>query len=174
MKRKRLGVVFFAVCVLFLSGCANAMQEGVEHLEQKEYSEAVKSFETVIQDGKNVGKAYHGQGIAYWELKEYDKAKEALERALENGVEGTANLYQTLGDSCMQLEKYEEALSSYWKGMACDGLTEEQLQDMLYNEVMAYEGLKDWDGAKVKMEAYVAKYPDDENAKKEAEFLETR
>lgn len=174
MKRKRLGVVFLAVCVLFLSGCANAMKEGVEHLEQKEYSEAVKSFETVIQDGKNVGEAYHGQGIAYWELKEYDKAKEAMEKALENGVEGTANLYQTLGDSCMQLEKYEEALSSYWKGMACDGLTEEQLQDMLYNEVMAYEGLKDWDGAKVKMEAYVAKYPDDEKAKKEAEFLETR
>ena len=53
-------------------------------------------------------------------------------------------------------------------------MTEKQLQEMLYNEVMAYEGLRDWDGAKVKMEAYVAKYPDDADAKKEAEFLKTR
>ena len=45
---------------------------------------------------------------------------------------------------------------------------------MLYNEVMAYERLKDWEGAKVKMAAYVAKYPDDTDAQKEAEFLETR
>lgn len=174
MKRKKLGIVFLTVCVIFLSGCANAMKEGTEHLEQKEYSEAVKSFEEVIKDGKNVGEAYHGQGIAYWELKEYEKAKDALEKALENGVEGTPNIYQTLGDACMQLEEYDEALSCYWKGMACEGLTEEQLQAMLYNEVMAYEGLKDWEGAKVKMAVYVAKYPDDTDAQKEAEFLETR
>ena len=95
MKRKKLGIVFLTVCVIFLSGCANAMKEGTEHLEQKEYSEAVKSFEEVIKDGKNVGEAYHGQGIAYWELKEYEKAKDALEKALENGVEGTPNIYQT-------------------------------------------------------------------------------
>lgn len=171
---KKLGVIFLTVCMIFLSGCANAMQEGTEHLENKAYSEAVKSFDEVIKEGKNVGEAYHGQGIAYWELKEYEKCRDSLEKALENGAEETPNLYQTLGDACMQLGDYDEALSSYWKGMACDGLTEKQLQEMLYNEVMAYEGLKDWDSAKMKMETYVAKYPEDTDAQKEAEFLETR
>lgn len=174
MKRKKIYVVFLTICVIFLSGCANAMKEGTEQLASKEYSEAVKSFGEAIQDGKNVGEAYHGQGIAYWELQEYEKCKAALEKALENGVKGTPNIYQTLGDACMELGEYEEALSFYWKGMGCDGLTEEQLQAMLYNEVMAYEGLKDWDGAKVKIAAYVEKYPDDTDAQKEAEFLETR
>lgn len=174
MKRRKISVILLAVCMLVLSGCANAMKEGTEQLQNKEYNEAVQSFSEAIKDGKNVGEAYHGQGIAYWELQEYDKCKESLEKALENGVEGTPNLYQTLGDSCMKLTLYEEALSYYWKGMASDGLTEKQLQEMLYNEIMAYEGLRDWDGAKVKMDAYVAKYPDDADAKKEAEFLKTR
>lgn len=171
---KKLSVIFLTVCMIFFSGCANAMKEGTEHLENKEYSEAVKSFDEVIKDGKNVGEAYHGQGIAYWELKEYEKCRNSIEKALENGVKATPNLYQTLGDACMQMEDYDEALSCYWKGMACDGLTEKQLQEMLYNEVMAYEGLKDWDSAKMKMKTYTEKYPDDTDAQKEAEFLETR
>lgn len=174
MKRKNICAVCLALCVLVLSGCGNAMKEGTEQLEKKDYSGAVESFSEVIKEGKNVGEAYHGQGIAYWELQEYEKCREVMEKALENGVTGTPNIYQTLGDACMALGEYEEALSSYWKGMGCDGLTEEQLQAMLYNEVMAYEGLKDWDGAKVKMAAYVAKYPEDTDAQKEAEFLETR
>jgi len=58
--------------------------------------------------------------------------------------------------------------------MSCDGLNEKQLQEMSYNEIIAYEKLHDWSSAKAKISAYVEKYPDDEKAKKEAEFLETR
>ena len=41
---------------------------------------------------------------------------------------------------------------------------------MEFNQIAAYEKLYDWESAKAKIEEYIAKYPDDEAAKKEAEF----
>lgn len=174
MKRKEQSLILIAVCVVMLAGCANPTQKGVEQLEKAQYEQAVQTFEKVIKSGKNMAEAYHGQGIAYWEMKEYEKAKVSLEKALENGVEKTSTTYQILGDCEMILGNYEEALSYYWEGMACDGLTEQQLKEMSYNEIMAYEQLRDWGSAKVKMAVYIRKYPDDAEAAKEAEFLETR
>ena len=40
--------------------------------------------------------------------------------------------------------------------------------------IVAYEQMKDWESAKAKLKEYLAEYPDDEAAKKELEFLETR
>lgn len=174
MNGKKRGILWIAVAALLLAGCGNALENGITQLEKKQYQEAAKSFEEVIKSGKDLGEAYHGQGLAYWELKEYGKAKESLEKALENKVQETASIYQILGNSCMELKDYEDALSYYWKGMACEGLTENQLKEMSYNEIIALEQLKDWNGAKLKIAAYVEKYPDDEDAKQEAEFLETR
>lgn len=174
MKTKKISVLCIVACMVFFAGCADPLKDGTEQLENKQYQDAVGSFEEVIKSGKNLGEAYHGQGIAYWELKQYDKAKEALKKALENEAEETVVMYQILGDCSMILGSYEDALAYYWKGMGCEGLTENQLQEMLYNEIIAYEQLRDWDSAKLKMAAYAEKYPDDEEAKKEAEFLETR
>ncbi|MEI3218996.1 MAG: tetratricopeptide repeat protein [Lachnoclostridium sp.] len=45
---------------------------------------------------------------------------------------------------------------------------------MMFNEIAAYEKMGDYETAKEKLREYTEKYPDDENAAKEAEFLETR
>ena len=45
---------------------------------------------------------------------------------------------------------------------------------MQYNVIVAYEQAKDWESAKVKLKEYLNDYPDDQNAQKELEFLETR
>ncbi len=174
IKRRKTAVLLCVVCTFLLTGCAGKVDKGIEHLEKKEYKEAVESFDKAIKEGEQVADAYHGQGIAYWELKEYDKAKEAMLNCLKEKGKPTATVYQILGDCEMQLENYEEAVSYYLKGMSCDGLNEKQLQEMSYNEIIAYEKLHDWSSAKAKISAYVEKYPDDEKAKKEAEFLETR
>ena len=47
-------------------------------------------------------------------------------------------------------------------------------QEIQFNVIVCYEKLEDWDNAKAKLEDYVAAYPDDEKAAKEAEFLKTR
>ena len=43
-----------------------------------------------------------------------------------------------------------------------------------YNAIVACEGMEDWEQAKERLAKYTDKYPKDEEAKKEAEFLETR
>ena len=45
---------------------------------------------------------------------------------------------------------------------------------MRFNIIAAYEKLEDWENAKAKLAEYTEEYPDDEQAAKEAEFLETR
>ena len=42
------------------------------------------------------------------------------------------------------------------------------------NTIICYENLGDFEKAKSLMEAYVADYPDDEEAKKDYTFLKTR
>lgn len=171
---KKCGIILMLTFTLCFTGCAVAVNDGTELLEKKEYEAAIEEFSEAIKEDKNVAEAYRGQGIAYWELGKYKEAKQALEKALDNGAEETAVLYQIMGDSDMQTGDYESALSNYWKGMSCQGATEQQIQEMSYNEIAAYEYLSDWSTAKAKMKAYIEKYPDDEKAVKEAQFLETR
>ena len=45
---------------------------------------------------------------------------------------------------------------------------------MQFNVIVAYEQMEDWESAEVKLEDYLASYPNDKAAKKEAEFLKTR
>ena len=47
-------------------------------------------------------------------------------------------------------------------------------REMLFNTVVSYEKLGDWDNAKEKVSEYNEQYPGDSKAEKEAEFLETR
>ena len=67
---------------------------------------------------------------------------------------------------------YEAALAAFQSGMAIEnsGLT----QTLMYNEIVAYEYLGDFDKAKVLMRTYISSYPDDETAKRENDFLSTR
>ena len=53
---------------------------------------------------EDAAEAYRGLGMAYYELKEYDKVLESMQKALDDGVQRTAELYNIMGVSAMQLE----------------------------------------------------------------------
>lgn len=74
----------------------------------------------------------------------------------------------------MQLGNYKMAANYYRLGMKMEDCTEEMLQEMRFNEIAALEKMGDLENAKLKLSEYVAAYPDDEKAAKEAEFFETR
>ena len=69
---------------------------------------------------------------------------------------------------------YEEAVSAFEKGMSMEDCSDTMKQEMLFNTVVSYEKLGDWDNAKEKVSEYNEQYPGDSKAEKEAEFLETR
>lgn len=173
---KRTKIVIIVVAISLLSGCGSThhIRKGVKHLKNENYETALEIFEDVIEKDAKSEEAYRGKGIACFELERYGEAVEAFETALELGTKETATIYNLLGASCQNSENYENALEYYKKGIARKDANEELLKEMRLNTILVYEKMGNWDSAKEKVAEYLSDYPEDEIAKKEAEFLETR
>lgn len=173
--RKIRAVLAVVLMSLLLCGCgANPYEEGMEQLENGKYKEAAESFEKAVEKGKNKADSYRGLGIALWEQEDYEGARSAFELALKEGSKKTGTIYNLLGTGEMKLENYAEALEYYEKGLKAEGNSKELAQEMEYNSIVACEKLEDWENARAKLSEYVEKYPEDAEASKEADFLETR
>ena len=59
-------------------------------------------------------------------------------------------------------------------GTTCFIMGGESLQELLGNEIAVYEWKGDFETAKLKMESYLERYPEDEKAQREYLFLQTR
>lgn len=83
----------------------------------------------------------------------------------------TPEAYNGIALAEIAQQGYDAALLAIAKGLALD--IEQGKQELYYNEIAAYEYKRDFATAKVKAQAYAAKYPTDEAGQKEAEFLST-
>ena len=83
-----------------------------------------------------------------------------------------AEIYNQLGLCRMQLKEYDAALMAFQTGMNIEG--NDMMQTLKFNEVIAYEYMGDYKTAAALMNSYLRSYPDDETAKREYEFLQTR
>ena len=97
-----------------------------------------------------------------------------MKAALEQGTKENATIYSIMGNCAMQTENYEMAVEHYEAALSMDDISEELKKETRYNLIAAYEYAGNVDKAKEKLEEYIADYPDDESAIREAEFLETR
>ena len=61
---------------------------------------------------------------------------------------------------------------AFQTGMNIEG--NDMMQTLKFNEVIAYEYMGDYKTAAALMNSYLRSYPDDETAKREYEFLQTR
>lgn len=161
-----------------LTGCAKYVEDGTAFLQEGKYDEAIAEFEKAVEDETDLGEAYRGIGIAYFEKEDYAAAVEAFSNALSNKTEKTPTIYNMMGICEMKLDNVDNALNNFRIGISVaeetKGAYDEVLQEMEYNEVVCYERQLDWASAKTQIADYLSKYPDDVNAQKEAEFLETR
>ncbi|MGN1167423.1 MAG: tetratricopeptide repeat protein [Lachnospiraceae bacterium] len=174
MKRFRMTALIF-ILALSLSGCiTNPYKSGVKALENEDYEEAAKSFSEAVEKDKNTADAYRGLGIALWETKDYEGARDALEKALQAGTEKTGTIYNLLGNCELKLGNAKEAAGYFETGLEDKDLSNELRQEMRFNTIVSYEQMGDAETAKSLLEEYISEYPDDEEAAKEAEFLETR
>lgn len=181
---KRGIVVTLAVSMCLLTGCSNALKSGTVSLEEGNYTEAVSSFEKAVSEGKKTAEAYRGLGMAYYEQEDYASAKDAFEKALSAGGEKNQVIYNLLGICGMKLEDYQYALEQFTQGISLSQNSgtsmedaesfSEVLQEMLFNQIVCYEKLSDWENAKSKIAEYIQVYPDDADAQREAIFLQSR
>ena len=68
--------------------------------------------------------------------------------------------------------EYAKALEAFQAGMRLENTT--MMQTLSFNEIIAYEYLGEYMQAYVLMENYLKNYPDDQQARREYEFLSTR
>lgn len=132
------------------------------------YSEAISALEKA--DAKKHKDVPLYLGMSYEAMGDYNYAA----KVYTNGMEGSTNpaLYNQLGLCQSKLRNYEAALEAFQKGLLCED--ESYKQSLRYNEAVTYEYLADFETAKTLMKAYLEDYPNDAEAQREYQFLETR
>ena len=78
----------------------------------------------------------------------------------------------SLGEIQMESGKYEEALEMFQQALSTENPENEKR--LRRNEIICYENLLDFASAREKMASYLEDYPEDEDAKRENIFLQTR
>ena len=68
--------------------------------------------------------------------------------------------------------EYELALMAFQSAMNIEG--NDMMQTLKFNEIVAYEYMKDYKTAAALMSDYLKSYPDDAVAQREYQFLKTR
>lgn len=126
-----------------------------------------------LEDAKAEGgvEAYLYLGRAYETTGDYNYASNVYNSYLAKEGED-ARIYNQLGLCEMKKGEYQNALVAFQAGLELEGNNSKQV--LLYNEIAAYEFLGEFTQAKNLMNTYLALYPDDEKALREAEFLSTR
>lgn len=165
--------------------------------------EAVKYLEKALNIKPKEGADYAQRGHIYYLMEDYDNAKKNLDKAIDKNDKTAllylAEVYNALGqveNAQALLENYvkdnagdSEALNTLGMMQLNDGNYEDALkyfelglkvknapnrQELLKNQIAAYEYMGDFESAKEKMKSYLKEYPNDESALREETFLKTR
>jgi len=152
--------------------------------------------------GKNAND-YAMRGKAFLLLQKYDKAKAQLEKAMKMGSDqaevymaqvyqakndnvNAKKLYETyvkknskdanalgsLGIMLLQQGDYDNAVKYLKMALALGDVNDKQ--ELMKNQILAYEYKHDFANAKTLMQSYVQLYPNDADAVRENQFLQTR
>ena len=110
-------------------------------------------------------------GKSYEQLGDYNYATSVYKNYLDEHPH-SAVIFNQLGLCKMKSGEYEEALSAFRS--AANVENNGMSQTLEFNQIAAYEHVGNFKQAAVLMEEYLKKYPEDEDAKREYEFLKTR
>lgn len=110
-------------------------------------------------------------GKAYAALGDVNYAIGLLSEYLGEHPDSAA-MYNELGLIYIRQKDYKSALTAFENGLALNDPSYNQ--SLMFNEVVAYEYLLDFEKAASLMEEYLDKYPADEAAQREYIFLSTR
>ncbi|MBU5471539.1 tetratricopeptide repeat protein [Falcatimonas sp. MSJ-15] len=106
-------------------------------------------------------------GVVYMQKAEYQKAEPALLEVIASENGKSAEAYNALGQCYFRQANYDKAISCFEQGLT----DYEDDETLLINMAVAYEYKQDFSMAAIKFNDVLNKYPDNEVAKHELEFL---
>lgn len=110
-------------------------------------------------------------GKVYLAMEDVVSARSVYQEYLSRNAEA-AEAYNGLALCDIAEQNYDAALQNIEQGLAKAG--EEDKQSLLFNRIVVYEYKLEFEQAKSYMAEYVKTYPDDEEAVRENQFLQTR
>lgn len=147
----------------------NAFDKGRIYYYMGEYQKAYIALEDAREKGG--AESYLYLGKAYEATGDYNYASSVYNSYLAKDT-GNAEVYNQLGLCELARKNYQAALEAFQTGMQIENNS--IMQTLSFNEVVAYEYLGEYKKAAVLLDSYLGSYPDDENAKREQQFLATR
>ncbi|MDO4941689.1 MAG: hypothetical protein Q4E73_02465 [Lachnospiraceae bacterium] len=134
------------------------------------YKEAAEIYEK-IADKREEARAYALEGFAFQQNGNQKKAVENYEKAISADKKDGIGYYYLYG-YYIENEQYDDALAILED--AQDVPVTSMEQEIAYAKVVVFEKMLEYDKALDAAKSYCKTYPDDENGKREKEFLETR
>jgi len=147
----------------------NAYDRGRIYYYLGEYQKAYIALEEARKDGGAEGALYLGK--AYEATGDYNYASSVYSSYLGKDPHN-AEIYNQLGLCELKKNNYQKALEAFQAGKQIEENT--VMQSLSFNEIVAYEYMGEYEKAAILLDAYLKLYPDDENAKREQQFLLTR
>lgn len=132
--------------------------------------ENARNYLTKLKTETDYGVALY-LGRTYEALGDYNYASSIYAGYTEND-QSKAEIYNQLGLCRMQMGEYELALSAFQAAMNIED--NGMMQTLKFNEIVSYEYMGEYKTAAALMNSYLKAYPDDQKAKREYEFLQTR
>ena len=119
-------------------------------------------------------------GMVYGAQSDYANARAMYQQYINQKLDDTsgnqtqtaAQGYNGLAVCDMAEGSYDSALENISSGITI--ASDDEMQSLLFNEIVAYEKKLDFSTAQEKAVSYVGMYPEDEEAAKELDFLKSR
>lgn len=186
------------------AGYDMAIQIYEAYLNRGMEADGTRYLEAVLQSQPEKAEDYCSRGLIYYYMEDYENAQKELDQAIDKGsteakqilgmiylakrdtssartmyqeyIDGegssTARGYNGLALCDIADGSYDSALNNISSGIETADM--EEMQDLLFNEIVVYEKQLDFSTALAKAQDYVKMYPDDEDAAKELTFLQSR
>jgi len=145
-------------------------QLGIFNYYLGDFTQARNYFEQA-KETKNCAEGIIYLGKTYDALGDSGYAQSLYEVYITGDTE-SSEVYNEVGKLKFKQHDYEGALSSFEAGLKATDISFKQ--NLLYNRIVTYEYLENFNTAKSLMEEYLSLYPDDAAALRENIFLSTR
>lgn len=142
---------------------------GLAYYYMEDYESAGKELITASNMGSTEAEFY--LGMVYFAKNDTANARAMYQQYIDDGG-SAAKGYNGLAMCEMKEKNYDSALEYITSGIAT--ASTEELQNLMFNEVVVYEKQLDFVTALSKAEEYLRIFSDDEVMQKELEFLKTR
>lgn len=145
------------------------MQKGRIYTLLADYDNAVEMLKKAIEKENTKANYYLGQ--TYSKMGDAENAQAYFQAYLDSGEADSYDL-MNMGQAQMDDGHYDTAITYFSAALELESVPNKQ--QIWKNLIVSYEYSKDFESAKTQMEQYLDEYPDDEDASKEYQFLETR